>query len=87
MADANIPAWMQDNTMEAAAPQPSSGPQIVSPPPPPAVTASAASATSASDESDPDLPGVILTMRLVNMGVAVALIAVSVCTVLGSSFI
>ena len=78
MADANIPAWMQDNTMEAPAPQPSSGPQIVSPPPPP-VAASATSAAPNSDENnDPDLPGVILTMRLANMGVAVALIAVSV---------
>jgi hypothetical protein len=31
------------------------------------------------EPAEPDLPGVILTMRLANMGVAAAMIAISVC--------
>lgn len=38
----------------------------------------ASGATSAAAADDQDLPGVILTMRLANMGVAIALVACSV---------
>lgn len=81
MADANTPAWMQDNTVEVPAPEPSSGPVVMSPPPPPTLSNNSnggAASSSASGGNDADLPGIILTMRLANMGVAVALIVVSV---------
>ena len=79
MADANTPAWMQDNTVEVPAPEPSSGPIVVSPPPPPTLSnGGGAASSSESGGNDADLPGIILTMRLANMGVAVALIVVSV---------
>jgi hypothetical protein len=35
-------------------------------------------AAAAEEDDDPDLPGIILTMRLANMGVAAALIVISV---------
>lgn len=77
ITDANSPAWLQDNTAEAPAPAESGGITTVSPPPPPPPTNSTnASATDGVD--DPDLPGVILTMRLANMGVAIAIIVISV---------
>lgn len=80
--DANTPAWLQANTAEAttsAAPVVDNGGITSVPPPaPPTPAQLQAAAAAADDEDDPDLPGIILTMRLANMGVAVAIIAVSV---------
>jgi hypothetical protein len=41
-------------------------------------TSNAAAATTATDADSKDLPSIILMMRLLNMGVAGALIAISV---------
>lgn len=73
MADANTPAWLQENTTEApaAAPLETEVPVPTSP-----ATATPAQASTAADEAE--LPSVILIMRLANMGVAVAMIAISV---------
>jgi hypothetical protein len=80
--DANTPAWLQANTTEAPAPAVIDNGGITSIPPPAPPTAAqqqASAAAIADDEDDPDLPGVILTMRLANIGVAVAIIVISVC--------
>eukprot|EP00977_Amphora_coffeiformis_P012414 scaffold3069_cov215-Amphora_coffeaeformis.AAC.15 len=83
MADLNTPAWLQESEASAPAPAaPGQPTQVVAPPPPPAPAPANAPMTDADvTADDPDLPGVILTMRLANMGVAAALIftAVSVC--------
>jgi hypothetical protein len=80
--DGNTPAWLQSNTTEAPAPAPVDNGGIISvpPPAPPQQTNSSNSdnTTAAAENDDPDLPGVILTMRLANMGVATAIIVVSV---------
>ena len=79
MSDLNTPTWLQETEAEAPS---SSGP--VSVPPPPAPAASNTSSTRAPmteaevTADDPDLPGVILTMRLANMGAAVFLVVVAV---------
>ena len=81
MGDANTPAWLQE-----AEPEPTpTGPQVVAPPPPPApAAASGGNSTRGAmtdaeiTADDADLPGVILTMRLANMGVSAAMIAISV---------
>jgi hypothetical protein len=77
--DANTPAWLRDNTVEASsapsAPVPDSNGVISSVPPP---VATAVAATADGDDNDPDLPGVILTMRLANIGVSIAMIVTSV---------
>lgn len=78
----NTPAWLQDSTTEASATPvvvDNGGVISVPPPAPPAAAApSNAAAAADSDEDTADLPGIILTMRLANMGVACAMIAVSV---------
>jgi hypothetical protein len=84
----NTPAWLQETEAPAAS---STGPVAVPPPPPPEPVAAstnnnnntgAPSASAMTDEQitadDPDLPGVILTMRLANMGAAVFLVVVAV---------
>jgi hypothetical protein len=72
----NTPAWLQPNTTEAPAPAADNGGiTSVAPPPPPPPDASSA---AAAESDHPDLPGLILIMRLVNMGAAVALMTVSV---------
>jgi hypothetical protein len=77
--DANTPAWLRDNTVEASsapsAPVPDTN-GVISSVPPPAATLVAA--TAEADDNDPDLPGVILTMRLANIGVSIAMIVTSV---------
>ena len=80
MADADTPAWLQSNTTEAPAPAPLApgATTTVAPPPPPPPTTNNAAAAAADDENDPDLPGVILTMRLANIGCAIAIIVISV---------
>jgi hypothetical protein len=78
--DANTPAWLRDNTVEASsapsAPVPTSNGVISSVPPPAA--AAAVAPTADADDNNPDLPGVILTMRLANIGVSIAMIVTSV---------
>lgn len=79
----DTPSWLTPEGGGAAAPAPAApsapdtfalneGAPTTSTPSAPAATAGAAQA------ADDDLPGVILTMRLANMGVAVALIVCSV---------
>ena len=82
---ADTPGWLSpnndagtgggggDNTFEmttGVTPEPTSG----------AVGGSTTTSTTAAAANDEDLPGVILTMRLANMGVAIALVACSVRT-------
>jgi hypothetical protein len=78
----DTPAWLQANTTEAttsAAPVADPGGITSIPPPaPPTPAQLQAAAAAADDDDDPDLPGIILVMRLANMGVAVAIIVVSV---------
>jgi hypothetical protein len=88
--DANTPAWLQANTTEAvsssslavpvAGTVAESGGTITSipVPAPPTPAQLSAAAAAAENDDDPDLPGVILMMRLANIGVAGALMAVSV---------
>jgi hypothetical protein len=63
------PAWLQESS--AAAPAPA--PQVAAAPVAPV------NIGGDDEQAEPDLPGVILTMRLANMGVAAAMIAISVC--------
>jgi hypothetical protein len=72
MGDPNTPNWLTESVPETEAP-----PTSVAPPPPPAPGAASASSTDLAAD-DADLPGVILTMRLANMGIAVALVVVAV---------
>lgn len=79
--DANTPAWLRDNATEATsaaptAPSPNTNGIVESVPLPP--TAAAAANTDDSNADDPDLPGIILAMRLANMGVATAMVVTSV---------
>ncbi len=81
--DVNTPAWLQPNTTEAtsaAAPavMDNGGITSVPPPAPPTPAQLQVAAAALEDDDDQDLPGVILAMRLANMGVAVAIIVVSV---------
>jgi hypothetical protein len=87
--DANTPAWLQANTTEAVS---SSSPSVpvagtvtetgtitsIPVPAPPTPAQLSAAAAAAENDDDPDLPGVILMMRLANIGVAGALMAISV---------
>ena len=78
----DTPAWLQANTTEAttntaAAPVADQG-GITSIPPPAPPTPAQLQAATADIDDDPDLPGIILVMRLANIGVAVAIIVVSV---------
>lgn len=80
MTDPNTPDWLKESESHAPAPAaPGQPSEVVAPPPPPApAPANAPMTDSDVTADDPDLPGVILTMRLANMGVAVALIVVAV---------
>lgn len=44
-------------------------------------TGSTTTATSTTEDEDKDLPGIILIMRLANMGVSIALMICSVCVI------
>jgi hypothetical protein len=76
MTDLNTPAWL---TPEADAPaavaQPASVGDSLAPAPGNSATSNAETDATAED---PELPGVILTMRLANMAAASALIVISV---------
>ena len=79
----DTPAWLQANTTEAttntaAAPVADQGGITSIPPPAPPTPAQLQAAAADNDDDDPDLPGIILVMRLANIGVAVAIIVVSV---------
>lgn len=65
------PAWLQDSS---AAPTSATDSHVAAPAPPVAPVN-----IGEDEQAEPDLPGVILTMRLANMGVAAAMIAISVC--------
>lgn len=66
----DTPSWLQNSTSA-----PSPAPDTLAAAPAPAV----APVNIGDDEqTEPDLPGVILTMRLANMGVAAAMIIISV---------
>lgn len=68
------PAWLQDSS---SAPAPAQDSLAAAPAPP------MAPVNIGDDEQpEPDLPGIILTMRLANMGVAAAMIIISVRTYL-----
>jgi len=72
MDDPNSPSWLGESTNSApaeATPEPVAAP---------AATNNSATATSTTDPDEADLPGIILIMRLANMGCAAALIACSV---------
>lgn len=73
MADANTPAWLQENTTEAPAATP-----LETEVPVPAVPAATTTVPTSTMADEAELPSVILIMRLANMGAAVAMIAVSV---------
>ena len=86
MAEANTPSWLSDNNNnfgggstggDVLAADTNNAVATTSPSP---LGISTTNGTNASnDDDDPDLPGVILTMRLANIGVAVTLIVYSVC--------
>lgn len=70
--DNNTPDWLREADAPAPA-APSNNTMTTVPLPPPPV------APETADEVEPEeLPGVILTMRLANMGLAVAIVVVSV---------
>jgi hypothetical protein len=74
----NTPAWLQQESHTVPAPA-VAAPGITSvPPPAPPAAGAPPMAAAAEEDDDPDLPGIILTMRLANMGVAAALIVISV---------
>jgi hypothetical protein len=76
MASHNTPAWLQENTTEAPVAMAVMETEVPVPAPPPANGGSTPTSSSAADEAE--LPSIILFMRLANMGVAVAMITVSV---------
>ena len=65
------PAWLQETS---SAPAPAPDRHIVAAPAPVAPVN-----IGEDEQAEPDLPGVILTMRLANMGVAASMMAISVC--------
>jgi hypothetical protein len=71
MASNDTPEWLE-----------SSGNDAPTAPPPTTSTTSAATTTTSNaavvPEEDKELPGIILVMRLANMGVSIALMACSV---------
>lgn len=80
----DTPAWLQANTTEAisttnaATPVVDNGGITSIPPPAPPTPAQLQAAANDDMDDDPDLPGVILAMRLANIGLAIAIIVVSV---------
>ena len=89
MSDPNTPSWLQEDTNEAAPAAAAAAPAATSSAGvasglstntgPNAVNGSSTAANNNSETADdPDLPGVILTMRLANMGASIALIVSAV---------
>lgn len=73
MADNNTPTWLQPETTTAQQPV------MVEATPAPLQTEAASTPTTGDTGSDEaDLPSIILTMRLANMGVSVAMVVISV---------
>jgi hypothetical protein len=81
MASHNTPAWLQENTTEAPVAMAVLETEVPVPAPPPPTNGSTPT-SSAADEAE--LPSIILFMRLANMGVAIAMITVSVRIFFGS---
>jgi len=87
---AETPAWLSSDSptanagggdnfeMTTAVAQPSAGAS------PSSGTTGASAITGGNAEDDEKLPGVILTMRLANMGVSIALVVVSILTMIGN---
>ena len=73
----DTPAWLAPGNDAAPAPAPAASATTGSPPVGSMNLETSATTTSDSPE-DKDLPSVILMMRLLNMGAAAALIAISV---------
>jgi hypothetical protein len=75
----DTPAWLAPGN-EAPAPSPAadSGTSTTTSPPMGSMGVETNNTTTGTDTDDKDLPSVILMMRLLNMGVAGAIIAVSV---------
>lgn len=80
MADPNTPSWLSDNTTQQPYTAQADAPRdSLAPAPNASVTSKAPSAAEDSTTpDDPELPGVILMMRLMNMGVAAGMIIISV---------
>ena len=80
MDDPNQPSWLSESGTQPAsapaAPAADSAAPVDSLAAPAGGSTTAASNTSAADEAE--LPGVILTMRLANMGVSIAIVVISV---------
>jgi hypothetical protein len=72
------PSWLTPDGDGAAAPAPAEPMEFESSAPAPAAAAESTSRAAPAVADDPDLPGVILTMRLANMAVSIALIVCSV---------
>jgi hypothetical protein len=76
MASNNAPAWLQANTTEAPIVTPLETEIAV--PSPPSKNNNGSGATTSSAAEEAELPSIILFMRLANMGVAIAMITISV---------
>lgn len=77
---ADTPSWLQEET-SAPAPASYDQPGVIAqqaPPAPPVSASQTSNAASGEGDEDPELPSIILIMRLANMGVAAAMIAASV---------
>ncbi len=65
----STPEWLSPAATSAPAPKMETG----------VISSQPAPVTSPSASEDAELPGVILTMRLANMGVSIFLVVISVC--------
>lgn len=79
------PAWLAAGKTESPAPAPSSSVEVTTLPTSSGTTPNPGNTTSVSDD-DKELPGIILMMRLTNMGMAAGIIASAVsCIDLGGT--
>ncbi|KAL3913636.1 MAG: hypothetical protein SGARI_000556 [Bacillariaceae sp.] len=78
---AETPSWLQSGNDASAAPAPSPAPGAATPAPFNLETTTTSNAAAAPD--DKDLPSIILMMRLLNMGMAGAIIAISIVILIG----
>jgi hypothetical protein len=86
MADPNTPSWLSEAQTISLDAEPTRTSGVISTQSVPTTNNNnnnSTAATSTYEEDDAKLPGVILVMRLANMGVAGAMIAASVSNVFG----